>query len=194
LTNVNKGVYNLLELTGGLDTLLGSFEIPAGTISQIRLVLGSNNSIVVAGKNYNLSTPSAQQSGLKLNVHYKIQEGLTYDFTLDFDAAKSIVENGAGKYILKPVIRVITEALNGAISGIIAPVDSNPVVTAILNNDTISTYPNENGLFLLGKLNEGSYKVQILPKDGFVSKTFEKVTVTKGKVTDLGTIELSIKN
>lgn len=44
-----KGVYNLLNFRNGLDTLLTSQELPAGTISQIRLVLGNNNSVVVNG-------------------------------------------------------------------------------------------------------------------------------------------------
>src|ERR1051325_8118562 len=38
--DVEKGIYNLLELTNGLDTLLGSAVLPAGRISQIRLILG----------------------------------------------------------------------------------------------------------------------------------------------------------
>src|SRR5689334_10345446 len=66
---VNGGIYDILELAGGLDTLLTAAETPAGSISQIRLILGENNSIVVDGKEKPLSTPSAQQSGLKLNVH-----------------------------------------------------------------------------------------------------------------------------
>ena len=45
--DITAGVYNLLEFTNGLDTLLGSIELPAGKVSQIRLVLGSNNSIKV---------------------------------------------------------------------------------------------------------------------------------------------------
>ena len=35
--DVNAGVYNLLELANGLDTLLASFELPPGKLSQIRL-------------------------------------------------------------------------------------------------------------------------------------------------------------
>src|ERR1043165_3389280 len=41
LNIVKKGVYNLLQFTNGLDTLLGTIELPAGKISQIRLVLGN---------------------------------------------------------------------------------------------------------------------------------------------------------
>src|SRR5690349_13119408 len=129
---VNAGVYNILELAGGLDTLLSAAEIPAGKISQIRLLLGQDNSIVVDGKERPLSTPSAQQSGLKLNVHAALTEGVTYKMTLDFDAARSIVQKGNGAYSLKPVIRVITEATSGAIKGIAAPAAATPAVYAIL--------------------------------------------------------------
>jgi hypothetical protein len=75
---VDKGVYNLLELTNGLDTLLGEIEIPAGKISQVRLILGDENTIKVNGEVFDLGTPSAQQSGLKLQVHQTLAEGITY--------------------------------------------------------------------------------------------------------------------
>src|SRR5690349_4650863 len=82
--DVKSGVYNLLELTNGLDTLIGELVLPAGKVSQIRLVLGDDNSIKVGGQVYDLSTPSAQQSGLKLQVHETLAEGVTYKILLDF--------------------------------------------------------------------------------------------------------------
>src|SRR5262245_8181936 len=45
--DVNEGIYNLLDFANGADTLIGSGDLEAGTISQIRLILGSNNSVVV---------------------------------------------------------------------------------------------------------------------------------------------------
>src|SRR5258708_37939475 len=38
----HAGVYNLLDFTNGKDTILADAEIPAGNISQIRLLLGDN--------------------------------------------------------------------------------------------------------------------------------------------------------
>jgi hypothetical protein len=63
-----------------LDTLLGDIELPAGKVSQLRLILGSNNSIKVAGQVLllPLTTPSAQQSGLKVQIHTDLKEGITY--------------------------------------------------------------------------------------------------------------------
>ena len=43
-----------------------------------------------------LTTPSAQHSGLKLNVHAELTEGITYKILLDFDAVRSVVKTGSG--------------------------------------------------------------------------------------------------
>src|SRR5258708_27195570 len=41
LTLAKAGVYNLLDFRNGMDALLGSVELPAGTVSQMRLILGT---------------------------------------------------------------------------------------------------------------------------------------------------------
>lgn len=101
---IRPGLYNLLAFRNGVDTLLCSADIPTGSISQIRLVLGSNNSIKTATGSFPLETPSAQQSGLKINLQAILKPGQVYKLTLDFDAAQSIVSTGSGKFMLKPVI------------------------------------------------------------------------------------------
>lgn len=104
----NAGVYNLLDLQNGVTVVLSDgIVIPSGKISQIRFVLGSNNSVVlVGGASFQLATPSAQQSGLKVNVHQELEPDHVYEITLDFDASQSIVIQGNGDYSLKPVITV----------------------------------------------------------------------------------------
>lgn len=109
LTLDTMGQIDLLKLTDGNSILLTEEELPVGRINQMRMILGTNNEIVVNGDTLDLETPSAQQSGLKFNIHADIQEGQTYSMTLDFDAEKSVVDKGDGTYSLKPVITVITE-------------------------------------------------------------------------------------
>src|SRR5882757_8875589 len=75
---LRPGVYNLLKFSNGIDTVLAATDLPAGRISQMRLVLGDNNSIVVDGQSYPLKTPSAQQSGLKFNIHSMLTAGIVY--------------------------------------------------------------------------------------------------------------------
>jgi Domain of unknown function (DUF4382) len=190
--DVESGVYNILELTDGLDTLLATAELPAGRISQIRLILGEDNSVKVGEETFALSTPSAQQSGLKLNLNAVLTEGVTYTITLDFDAARSIVQKGNGTYSLKPVIRVLEEATSGAINGTVTPMEAAPAVFAIQGVDTVATAYTDTttGKFMLRALPAGSYTVSFDPKVGFVPQQKESVSVTLGNVTELGTITI----
>jgi hypothetical protein len=189
--DTKTGVYNLLELTNGLDTLIGELELPAGRISQIRLKLGNDNSIKVAGATFPLSTPSGQQRGLKLNVHQILQEGITYKVLLDFDAARSIVNQGNGGYALKPVIRTITEAQSGAIKGSVEPPAATPAVYAISGTDTVgTTYADESGMFLLRGIPAGTYTVVFLPNENYSMTSKQGVGVTTGSVTDLGVVQI----
>ncbi|MBT1685828.1 DUF4382 domain-containing protein [Dawidia soli] len=189
--SVRGGVYNLLALTNGLDTLLGEISIPPGEISQIRLKLGSDNTLKVGDKVFDLDVPSGQQSGLKLQVHQTLVEDITYKILLDFDVARSVLLTGSGQYKLKPVIRTIPEAQDGAIRGVVSPVASTPAVYAIQETDTLATaYTDATGHFLLRGLVAGMYTVSFVPNSGFESTQKENVSVEIGQVTDLGTVEI----
>nr|WP_319397868.1 DUF4382 domain-containing protein [uncultured Carboxylicivirga sp.] len=190
LNDVNAGIYNLLDFTNGLDTLLGEHVMPAGKISQIRLVLGDENKVKIGDEYFDLDTPSAQSSGLKLNVHAVLEEGITYRMWLDFDAGRSIVEKGNGGYALKPVIRTFTEATSGAIKGNVTPVEAKPYVMAITaSQDTFGTKADTiSGEFLIRGLDEGTYTVVLQPKDDYKEIIKPDVEVDLGVVTDLKTI------
>lgn len=101
----NAGVYNLLGLQNGVDTLLAVGTIPANTVKEIRLVLGTDNTIKVAGTVYPLTIPSGAESGLKIKVNKTLQTSLD-SLLIDFDAALSIHEIGNGTYHLKPVLKL----------------------------------------------------------------------------------------
>ncbi len=101
------GIYNLLDFQNGVDTLIANTVLTVDTIKQVRLVLGENNTIEVAGDTFDLKTPSAQQSGLKIPLNIPVADLDQYDLTLDFDAMESVIETGNGQYILRPVIKVV---------------------------------------------------------------------------------------
>src|SRR5688572_17152864 len=90
LGGVNAAVYDLLKLVNDDDTLLADAVIATGRIEQIRLVLGTENYVKLEGDPnlIKLETPSAQQSGLKLNIHMDVVDGVLYKMSLDFDVAK----------------------------------------------------------------------------------------------------------
>jgi hypothetical protein len=188
---VNEGVYNLLDFANDMDTLLASAELPAGRISQMRLILGEDNRVKVDGEYHDLKTPSGQQSGIKLNIHAVLEDGISYDLWIDFDACKSIIKAGnSGKYILKPVIRTYTRETSGAIEGTVEPVASRPFIFTLTDaGDTVSTLADSlTGKFMLKGLSAGEYDVEFEPVAGFDDKEIEDVNVTLGVVTDIGKV------
>jgi hypothetical protein len=192
LAHVNSGQYDLLKLVNDDDTVLADAEISTGTIRQIRLVLGSENFVKIDGQLIKLETPSAQQSGLKLNIHQDVSEGILYKLLLDFDAAKSIHKTGNGKYMLKPVIRTVMEAVGGSIKGWVLPDTLTTAVLAIKGPDTVaSTFASSTGGgYLIKGLAAGSYTVHFVSTDTTFIHEQRNATVTTGIVTVIDTVHL----
>ena len=192
LDQIHSGVYNLLDFANGRDTLLASASLPVGTISQIRLVLGDNNSLKLKdGTLVPLKTPSGQTSGLKLKINAELREDVTYVVLLDFDAAKSIVARGNGQYNLKPVVRTITQAIAGGIKGKVTPAEYKPGIYVIsAANDTIGGFANDNGDFLIKGVKAGTYTVKFYTENNAHDKTIENVSVSQDQIKDLGVVEL----
>ena len=103
--DTHAGVYNLLDLSNGIDTLIAHDTVQTGTLRQIRFVLGDENDITINGVNYPLTIPSGSESGLKINFNKRLNAGLD-SLLIDFDAALSIIQTGNGEYKLKPVLKI----------------------------------------------------------------------------------------
>ncbi|MCH8622385.1 DUF4382 domain-containing protein [Undibacterium sp. TS12] len=163
---------NLLNLNNGTLLPLGQTPLTPGHYSQIRLVLDPNpgngiaNSIVASGTTAEvpLDTPSAVVNGIKLVNEFDVAAGQRADVVIDFDACKSIVTKGNGKYGLKPVVKVVPSVLNG-IDGYmnLALLGYHVFVSAQQNGEVVSaTVPNvSTGEFFLGRLPPGNYDVVI---------------------------------
>ncbi len=191
---LRPGLYNLLDFSNGADTIIAGADLPAGVVSQIRLVLGNNNHLVLKDNSeVPLTTPSSQQSGLKLNVHTELIAGIPYALVLDFDASRSIVETGEpGTYILKPVIRTFAKAAGGAIEGVVLPEQANANVLAINNTNTLGTIPDSTGYFKFWGINANNYQL-IFAADattGYNSDTLNNINVKVGEVTIVDTVVL----
>jgi hypothetical protein len=187
-------VYNLLDFTNGKDTIIAEAPVPTGYYSQIRLYIGEGSNIVDNGSPQPLTIPSGSQSGLKLNVQANILPGVKYVVYFDFDAARSIVVTGNGRYLLKPVIKVITNAASGSLSGTVAPDTTFATLWAITGEDTTTTLADLAGNFKFNYLTPSSYTLEIIPTDpDYKDSTITNVFVVAAQNTDLGTIVLQKK-
>lgn len=169
---------DLVSLTNGVLEELGSMQLPAGRYSQVRLVLAENaasgsgalaNAVQpIGGVETALSTPSAQQSGLKLQANVDVPEGAAADLVLDFDACKSVVKAGnSGRYNLKPVVSVVPRVMAGLMGYVTTTLSlSSTTVAAQQNGTTVrSTVPDASGKFSIPFLPAGTYTL-VITSDG----------------------------
>lgn len=125
-TPVASKQLDLLALTGGLsDFLLDKFTLPAGHYVWIRLLVdtgGSLDSYVVdATGSHELTIPSGDETGLKLNRGFDVAADGDADFTLDFDLRKSLHVTGTGDYLLRPTVRMVDSIDVGRVAGTVSP-------------------------------------------------------------------------
>jgi hypothetical protein len=164
--------------------------LPAGHYTQLRLVLAANNassrpnnSVILSsgtrGGEIALVTPSAVQSGIKVNHEFDVAAGQRVDLVLDFDACKSVVKRGNASYLLKPVVKVIPAELNG-IKGFVdaCPLGSNVMVSAQVDGTVVrSTVPSTStGEFFLARLAPDNYDA-VITADGCATAVIGAVPV-----------------
>lgn len=191
---------DLLELTNGALEELGQTPLPAGTYTQMRLVLAENsaaapmaNSVVpTGGSEIALDTPSAQQSGLKMNVDVAVAANQVADIVIDFDACKSVVRRGnSGRYNLKPVLAAISRLSDAGqrVSGYVVPALGTGTTTVSLQLNGVpvrATPPDATGRFSLYPVPPGTYDL-VIAADGRATAVLTGVPVTASAVTALNT-------
>ena len=172
--------FNLLDLTNGVLAELGTTTLPPGKYTQLRLVLASNggatplaNSVLPSGGTETaLTTPSAQQSGIKVNVDIDVAAGQTADVVLDFDACKSVVRRGnSGQYNLKPVISAtsVVSSVGLRVAGYIVPAiatGSDDGVGADQRRADQVDEARRNGAFVLYPVPAGTYDLVVASPAG----------------------------
>jgi len=165
---------DLLTLSNGVLEDLGQTALPAGKYTQLRLVLAPNdaanplaNSVVpTGGTETALTTPSAQQSGLKMNVDIDVAADKIADVVLDFDACKSVVKRGnSGQYNLKPVITVVPVLTDAGLRvvGYLDPTLAAGSQVSLQQAGVVvkATAPNAAGQFVLYPVPVGTYDLVI---------------------------------
>jgi len=196
---------DLLTLTNGVLEHLGQTALPAGRYTQLRLVLATNsgtspppNSVKpTGGAETPLTTPSGQQSGLKLNANIDVGANQIADIVLDFDACRSIVPRGAsGQYNLKPVIAVMPRVIDvgqveGHVDATIAA--SSTTVSVQMNGAPVkATQPASDGRFVLYPVPVGSNYTLVVSASGRVTAVMTGVPVATTAPTVVSTSAVRI--
>ena len=190
--NITPGVYDLLGLRNGVDTLLASGIIPEGNIKKIKIVLGDNNSLVKDSVTYPLDLFPGTQATIVLKI-----KGGDWDewqpgrnrLWLDFDVSRSIIAV-RGKFLLWPIIKVFTPKTTGSLEGQVLPKEAYPVVSVYNAQDTGYAIPWHTGEFKVRGLKEGTYSVFINASNGYQDTTITGVEIRPNRETELPKITL----
>ena len=191
--DIAPGVYDLLTLRNGVDTLFATGVIPEGRIKKIKIELGTNHSLVKDSVTYPLNFPPGWSPTITLKLFgHECDEYRPGHLRLwlDFDINRSIIRVRNGLFWLKPVIHMFILKTTGSIEGRVLPDDANSVITVYNDMDTAYALPFRNGKFKVRGLEEGDYSVFINAGNGYQDTTITGVSVEKGKETKLETITL----
>ena len=178
-----------------LATLGSTSQLQAGSYQQIRIYLADNGTtisgnncngaancvVLAAGGNYPLQLSSESKTGIKIpsgqiaNGSFTISAGQTKDLDIDFNTCISIVQEGNGKYRLKPVLHAgevstTSSSINGTV---VDNATGNPVngsvMVALEQKDSagidrifMTTSTTTSGGFVFCPLPSGTYDVVIV--------------------------------
>ncbi len=183
---------DLLTLTDGNAIVLADSTLPSGSYTQVRLILGENNTVMVDSMLHDLEIPSSLNTGIKLNHGFTINADALYEFTLDFDADRSIHETGNGQYKMNPVIRLVVNETSGGLMGVVEPIEARAMIWTVAGDDTVTAWADSlSGMFKFMMLPAGAYDLNISATVGTYSDSVvADQIVTAGQTTDVGTIVL----
>lgn len=192
--DIRPGIYNLLDLSNGADTLLASGFTIEGRIKKIRLTLGSQNSVVADSISYPLSLWN-NHNRVTINIRGEDIEEITpgdLQLWLDFDAGRSIVRVSNNRFVLKPYLRIWLPAQTASIKGKVIPEEAEAIVSAIANGDTLIAIPdNDDGRFKIRGLRGSTADIFInATANGYRDTTILAVPLQRGEDTNIGTIQL----
>jgi hypothetical protein len=193
--DIRAGIYNLLDLSNGTDTLLANGFTIAGKIKKIRLTLGTSNSVVIDSVSYPLNLWN-DNNRVTISVRGDDIDEITpgdLQFWLDFDAGRSIVRLNNNRFVLKPFLRIWLPAQTAGIKGKVIPLRADAVVSAIANGDTLIAIPDHHdGRFKIRGLRGTTADVFInATANGYRDTTITGVILQRGRDTDIGTIQLT---
>jgi len=191
--NITAGVYDILRFRNGTDTLLAAAGITKGAIRLIKIEIGTNNSVVKDSVTYPVLLPANSLNYILIKLQgHECEEYLPGKsrLWLDFDIARSIIQESNNKFYLRAVFHFFTVSTTGSIAGKVGPKDGFPVVTVYNATDTAYALPDREGNFKLRGLKDGTYSVFINASNGFADTTISNVVVAAPKETSVGNITL----
>jgi hypothetical protein len=190
--SITPGIYDLLQLRNGVDTLLGTGTYPTGKVIKVRITLGSDNTIFTDS----LTSYPLQVFGFNPYFDVNVSRDNVFsvsnnDFQLwlDFNLERSVFF-WSGTFYLKPYIVAFNDRKLSKIEGSVIPGGSGALVEAINSSDTLYAIPGWGGNYAFHGVTAGTYTISVLGRHGFNDTTVSNIVVDSSSITRVPTITL----
>jgi hypothetical protein len=189
---ITPGVYDLLQLRNGVDTLLGSAVVTNGKILKIRITLGSDNKVFTDSTTSYPLEVFGSNPFFTINVQRQNVSSVTnneFEMWLDFNLTRSIFFWDGG-FLLRPNIIVFNDARMAKVEGRVLPQGASPLVTAFSTTDTLYAIPGRNGAYQFRGVPSGTYSINFKGHGGYQDTTINNIAVDSMRVVQVPTVTL----
>jgi hypothetical protein len=190
--DIKPGVYDLLQLRNGADTLLAAGNFPSGKILKVKITLGSDNTIYTDSTTKYPLEVFGPNPYFTVNVsRINVASASSNDFKLwlDFNLARSVFFWN-GEFLLKPYLVVFNDQVMSRIKGQVLPEGGAALVTAITGTDTLYAIPFDEGNYQFRNVPAGTYSISFKGRNGYQDTTVTNIKVDSMKVVTVPTVKL----
>ena len=190
--SITPGVYDLLQLRNGTDTLLASGQYPAGKVLKVKITLGSDNTVYTDSTTFYPLEIWGPVPYFTINVRREnISSISSNDFKLwlDFNLGRSIFF-WSGKFLLSPYVVAFNDVRAAKIQGKVLPGNGTALITALDGTDTLYAIPNWDGSYLFRGVTAGTYSLNFKGRNGYKDTTLSSIVVDSAMTTKVPTITL----
>ena len=192
--NIKAGVYDLLALRNGVDTLLATGQYPTGKILKVKVTIGSDNTVYVdSTTHFPLHFFGSDSTHtFTINVRGNDVDGVAdndFKIWLDFNIDFSIVFSN-GQYYLKPFFECFNDVKTAKVYGTVLPAGAAALITGYMGTDTIYAVPFDNGSYKFRNVPTGTWSFNFKGTGGYKDTTLTNIKVDSMKSVKLPTITL----
>jgi hypothetical protein len=189
---ITPGVYDLLALRNGTDTLLASGQFPSGKVLKVKITLGSDNTVYTDSATFYPLEVFGPHPYFTINVRREnIFDASSNDLKLwlDFNLQRSVFF-WSGKYLLSPYVVAFNDVRAAKIQGRVLPERATALITALKGTDTLYAIPNGDGRYLFRGVPAGTYSLNFKGRNGYKDTTLSSIVVDSAKTAQAPSITL----
>jgi hypothetical protein len=189
---VTPGIYDLVKLRNGVDTLLASGTYPSGKLLKIRLELGSRDTVYTDSVTAYPLNVLGNNNTVTINLrreHVQLTGGSSFQVWIDFNVNRSIF-HVHDQYYLIPWVVAFNDHNSAKIQGRVLPERACALVEAIQNTDTLYTIPNEDGFYKFRSVKVGTWDLTFKGRNSYLDTTVAGIVVDSMKVSKVPDILL----